>query len=179
VHRHRVIRRNGLTILPDTLTRGLALVICGSAVGARSAALGLYYAGPGNKFWQMLADARLTPRRLAAREYKTLNRFGIGLTDLVKSQSGADSTIRFHKQARDRLRERILEFQPRYLCFNGKRAATEFFGTRAVNYGLQSELIGSTAIFVAPSTSGAANGFWNPSFWHQLAELVRAGQPVA
>jgi TDG/mug DNA glycosylase family protein len=173
------MRQSEPTVLADTLRRGLDLVVCGSAVGARSAALGLYYAGPGNKFWQMLADARLTPRQLAPHEYRTLNQFGIGLTDLVKSQSGADSTIRFHKRERDRLRERILRYQPRYLCFNGKRAATEFFGTRTVNYGLQSELIGATAIFVAPSTSGAANGFWNPSPWQQLAELVRDGRPLA
>ncbi len=37
-------------VLPDLLAPGLALVFCGSAVGAVSARLGASYAGPGNKF---------------------------------------------------------------------------------------------------------------------------------
>jgi double-stranded uracil-DNA glycosylase len=171
------MRRNELTMLSDTLTKDLDLVICGSAVGARSAALGFYYAGPGNKFWRTLADTRLTPHQLAPSEYKLLGQFGIGLTDLVKSQSGADRVVRFRKEERDRLRERILRYQPRYLCFNGKRAAKEFFRTRAISYGPQPEPIGATAIFVAPSTSGAANGSWDPSHWRRLAKLVRRRPP--
>ena len=37
----------------------LKLVVCGTAAGDRSAQLGQYYAGPGNKFWRTLASLGL------------------------------------------------------------------------------------------------------------------------
>ena len=58
-------------------------MICGSAAGRRSAAAGAYYAGPGNKFWRILHESGLTPRRLAPEEFALLPDVGIGLTDLA------------------------------------------------------------------------------------------------
>ena len=58
--------------MPDVLRPGLRLVICGSAAGAVSAARGAYYAGPGNKFWRILAEVGLTPRRLEPSEFRML-----------------------------------------------------------------------------------------------------------
>ena len=40
-------------------------------------------------------------------------------------------------------------------------------------FGLQPETVGPTAIFVLPSTSGAARGSWDPGYWHELARYVR------
>ena len=71
----------------------------------------------------------------------------------------------------------MLAFHPDVLCFNGKRAAQEYFGTRAIAYGEQPERIGTTVLWVAPSTSGAANGFWDLSHWRDLAERARAPTP--
>ena len=71
-----------------------------------------------------------------------------------------------------RLREKLLLFAPGVLAFNGKKAAQVFLDQRRVEYGLQAERIGTTRLFVAPSTSGAANRFWNVDFWNELAELV-------
>lgn len=159
-------------MLDDLLRSDLKLVICGSAAGRRSAAVGHYYAGPGNKFWRTLAATGLTPRLLLPFEYKLLLTFGIGLTDLVKAQSGGDKEIRFAKSQRDDLRTTILRYQPRYVCFNGKRAAKEFFGADAIEFGLWPTTIGATRLFVAPSTSAAANGSWDPSVWQDLAERV-------
>ena len=59
-------------MLNDVLTPGLKLVVCGTAAGEVSAVCGDYYAGPGNKFWSVLFEIGLTPRRLAPREYKEL-----------------------------------------------------------------------------------------------------------
>jgi double-stranded uracil-DNA glycosylase len=159
-------------VLDDILREGLKLVICGTAAGTRSAQLKHYYAGPGNKFWSVLAELKLTPRRLAPSEANLLLDFGIGLTDLVKGQSGADSGLRFDGTGSVSLREKMTDLQPRILCFNGKRAAQEYLGTRTVAFGVQEERIGNTALFVAPSTSGAANGSWDLSYWHDLADRV-------
>src|SRR5882672_9978757 len=66
-------------ILPDLLVPGLTLVFCGTAPSSVSAARRAYYAGPGNRFWSILAETGLTPRRLEPEEYGLLPQFGIGL----------------------------------------------------------------------------------------------------
>ena len=162
-------------MLDDLLAPDLRLVVCGSAAGRRSAQLRQYYAGPGNKFWATLAGVGLTPRRLAPSEWRSLLEFGIGLTDLVKDQSGGDRELDFERADRAALRAKLVRFRPRILCFNGKRSAQEFFGRREIAYGLQLEAIGATRLFVAPSTSGAASGAWDPAPWRALAERVRSG----
>ncbi len=164
-------------MLNDLLTRRLSLVICGTAVGKRSAAVGQYYANPGNRFWRTLAALGLTPREFSPSEHGALAGCGIGLTDLVKDQAGADGAIRFRRRAAFDLRAKVMLYQPRYLCFNGKRAAQEFFGRKDVDYGVQSERIGKTVLFVAPSTSGAANSTWDMSVWEDLARRVRRASP--
>ena len=75
------------------LTDGLRVVFCGSALGDVSWERRAYYANPGNRFWQTLAEVGLTPRRLAAEEYPRLVDWGIGLTDLVKTDHGQDVQI--------------------------------------------------------------------------------------
>ena len=152
-------------MLDDLLRAGLKLVVCGSAAGDRSAQLGQYYAGPGNKFWRTMARVGLTPRRLTPGEAGLLPDLGIGLTDLVKDQSGPDSGIEFGGESRELLRRKMQELQPDILCFNGKRAAKEFLRSTTVEYGLQPQRIGATRLFVAPSTSAAANGSWDPAWW--------------
>src|SRR5258705_5959985 len=162
-------------MLDDLLAPDLRLVVCGSAPGRRSAQLRQYYAGPGNKFWATLAATGLTPRRLAPSEWRSLLEFGIGLTDLVKDQSGGDRDLDFARADRAGLRAKLLRYRPRLLCFNGQRSAKEVVGRSSVAYGLQAEAIGETLLFVAPSTSGAANAAWDPAPWAALAERVRSG----
>jgi len=146
-------------------------VICGSAAGTKSAKEGHYYAGRGNKFWRTLATVALTTFELRPADYARLLEFGIGLTDLVKHQAGSDRAIRFQNADAERLATKIRRYAPRFLCFNGKRAAQEFFGGQ-VEYGLQVARIGTTHVFVAPSTSAAANRSWDISHWQEIARLV-------
>lgn len=161
-------------MLTDLLQPNLDLVFCGTAAGTASAQRQAYYAGRGNKFWRILHETSLTPRRLEPEEFVLLPKFGIGLTDLVKGKAGMDHTLVKDDYDRETFESRILEFQPRVVCFNGKQAAMAYLQTKKVAFGLQSEVrIGNTAIFVAPSTSGAAGGFWDESIWFELAKLVR------
>jgi double-stranded uracil-DNA glycosylase len=160
-------------MLDDLLARRLDLVICGSAVGTRSAEVGAYYAGRGNKFWRTLAETGLTDRELRPSEYRQLLSYGIGLTDLVKDQAGGDVGLRFTAADAFRLRATIIFYQPRYFCFNGKRAAREFFRCEEIRFGVQAVRIGKTVLFVAPSTSAAANATWDPAVWRDLARRVR------
>jgi TDG/mug DNA glycosylase family protein len=158
-------------ILPDILAAGLRVIFCGTAAGKVSAKKRAYYAGPGNRFWPTLYEIKLTPRRLEPVEFPKALEFGIGLTDVAKAVSGADSDLPRHGFDAESLRRKITQWAPEALAFNGKRAAKEFFGG-SVSYGRQSERVGSTVVFVLPSTSGAARRYWDISYWHELAEFV-------
>lgn len=160
-------------ILKDILRKDLRLVVCGTAVGTESAEVEQFYAGPGNKFWEILSDVRLTPRKLSPSEASLLIEFGIGLTDLEKHRSGSDKSIDFKEDGVVALRSKIQRYQPHYLAFNGKKAAEQFFGRRKVEYGPCAERIGATMLFIAPSTSSAAKRWWDADIWKQLARLVR------
>ena len=160
-------------MLPDLLACNLPLVICGTGAGHRSAEVRQYYAGRGNRFWRTLGEVGLTPRILSPPEYEQLLAFGIGLTDLAKKHVGNDGELRLTRADALLLRKKIMLCQPRYLCFNGLRAAREFLGNPNVDYGVESERIGRTTLFVAPSTSGAAIGSWDVALWRNLARRVR------
>ena len=148
------------------------MVFCGTAAGTKSARVGAYYAGPGNQFWNVLHRVGLTPRRLAPQEFRELLSFGIGLTDLWKETSGSDSEVTMIQPDVRSLRSRVLKYSPRVLAFNGKSSAKAFLG-RPARYGLQPDTVGRTEVFVLPSTSGAARGYWNDSYWHDLAKSLR------
>ena len=165
-------------VLPDLLLPGLRLVICGSAAGTASAAKGAYYAGPGNKFWPILAETGLTPRLLRPEEFPLLAGFGIGLTDLAKYASGPDAAIKRNDYDTDGLATRIRACRPGMLAFNGKRAASLFLG-RGICYGLQPGVPDFPPIFVLPSTSGLASGRWDPTHWHDVASAMSEYAPAS
>jgi len=158
-------------VLPDVLEPNLKVVFCGTAAGTASARVRAYYAGPNNKFWQTLYTIGLTPRQLRPEEYATLPQYGIGLTDLAKYTSGPDLNLSSRDFAVPPFEEKIRTLSPKVLCFNGKKAAKTFLGTDYVEFGALGKQIGETRLFVAPSTSGAANGHWDISYWQQLAEV--------
>ena len=163
-----------MPVLPDVLEDKLKIVFCGSAAGRVSAARGAYYAGPGNRFWPTLAAAGLTPRLLRPEEFREITRYGLGLTDLAKEASGADSELPAAADDSAGLEARIRRHAPRFLAFVGKRPAQVFLG-RGVDSGLQPERLGTTRIFVLPSPSGAARRYWDEAPWHHLAGLATEG----
>jgi len=149
----------------------LKAVFCGTAAGTQSAQAGAYYAGRGNYFWHTLFETGLTPCKLEPHEFRSLLTYDIGLTDLVKVEYGPDDALQTSSFDVDGLRAKIERFAPQTLAFNGKRAAKEFLG-RPVAYGPQPEHVGATALFVLPSTSGAARRWWDVSHWERLARRV-------
>ncbi len=171
-------------VLPDLLAPGLACVFCGSAAGRVSALKGLPYAGPGNKFWPTLHAAGFTPRLFAPSDWRGLLALGLGLTDLNKTQSGADTDLTELGDDVDALVAKIERFAPRVLAFTAKRPARVVLGrlhsVSTLTYGVQPQGIGATEIFVLPSPSGRAGAFWEAAHWHALARhcdrLARAGQ---
>ena len=160
-------------VLPDVLGPGLCIVFCGSAAGAMSARMGAYYAGPGNRFWPTLYRVGLTPHLLAPAEFRAVLHYGIGLTDLCKTESGADAALPAHADDAAALTAKIVQHRPKVLAFNGKRAARVFLAAESLDYGAQARRIGGTAVHVLPSTSGAARRWWDETFWRRVADAVR------
>ena len=165
-------------VLPDVLDSNLKVVFCGTAAGTVSGRLGAYYAGPGNAFWRTLFEVGLTPRLLAPEEYPLLLKFGLGLTDLAKGVSGADSMLSGEHFGSEDLRAKVQRYRPKVLAFTSKRAATEFLG-RPVPYGLLDQRIFDTLLFVLPSPSGAARGYWHLTPWRDLAILRHVAESTA
>ncbi len=163
-------------ILPDLLRPGLNIVFCGTAAGNKSAERKAYYAGAGNLFYPTLAGCGLTPRLLRPNEYSELLNYNIGLTDLVKFHFGMDKDLKAEHYDTKCFEDKILKYQPKIVCFNGKEAAKVYFAlknTRAVNYGLQQQTIGKTKLYVAPSTSLQAIAYWNDTIWDNLNTLIK------
>jgi len=163
-------------LIPDVLSVGLKLVFCGSALGDVSWKWRAYYANPGNRFWQILAQVGLTPGQLQPREYTRLMEWGIGLTDLVKTDHGQDAHI-FDghvdvAEARRLLRSKIMRWQPRVLAFTSRTVAVQFLGRRVV-LGLQPDHIGTTMLWVLPSTSGLARRFFDIAPWQDLVLFLQ------
>lgn len=160
-----------MPVLPDVLRPGLRIVFCGTAASTVSAARGAYYAGPGNRFWPILAAVGLTPRRLEPTAFRDLLAMGIGLTDLAKTASGADADLPRDAFDVPGLLTRIRAARPGVVAFNGKKAASVFLGlgTGRIAYGPGPAVADFPPIWVLPSTSGLAIRAWDAAPWHALA----------
>jgi double-stranded uracil-DNA glycosylase len=161
-------------VLPDVLPPGMTLVLCGTAAGRMSAALGQYYAHPQNRFWRTLHAVGLTPRLYAPHEYALLPALGIGLTDIAKHASGMDHQLprgSLGREAVADLRARIERAGPKLLAFTSLAGGRRFLGPKA-RHGKQVETIGDSGIWILPSPSPAAQNAWNEEVWRALAQDV-------
>lgn len=167
------------TVLPDVLAPGLRVVFCGTAPGTRSAREGAYYAHPGNYFWRTLFATGLTPRQLAPREFRDVLKFGIGLTDVAKHHFGSDAELPRGAFDAEGLRRKLARYQPQVVAFTSKNAARAGAGLPlgAIAYGAQALQVAGSLMFVLPSPSGQARGFWNIEPWRDLAAAVAELRP--
>jgi TDG/mug DNA glycosylase family protein len=163
--------------LPDLLAPDLRVIFVGTAAGKRSAELGHYYAGRGNRFWRTLHEIGLTPRCFEPREFCDLLPLGIGLTDMSKLGSGMDHQIAKHEFDPERFEANVRRYGPRSIAFTSKKAASIWLGrtaTRAIPYGRRPERPADfPEVFVLPSPSGAARSHWDIEPWRALAQWLR------
>lgn len=145
--------------LPDYLSVGLRVVICGTAAGKTSAGVGHYYAGAGNEFWPLLWQSGLTPEPLFPSTDRRVLEFGIGLTDLAKKvAASSDHGLASHYDV-DGFVAKIERYSPTWVAFHGKEAAK--VGSRALGHGgsvvlgEQQWSVAGARVFVLPSASGA------------------------
>jgi TDG/mug DNA glycosylase family protein len=160
--------------LPDLLVPGLDVVFTGTAPSRRSAALGAYYAHPGNRFWQTIYEVGITPRLYQPHEYTQLIHLGIGFTDMAKRAAGMDHEIDPELYEVDRFVEEMRRCRPRVVAFTSKKAASVWMGvpTGRIEYGLQRPVPDFPEVFVLSSPSGAARRGWSIEPWVKLARFL-------
>ena len=143
------------------LAPGLDVVFVGYNPSRLAWRTGYHYANPGNRFYHLLHDAGLTPRRFAPRECRELPRLGIGLADVLHEWSArADDFPRTaYRAALPAFRTRLARAAPRAVMLNGIGIYRLLFDRAPPRLGRDREArLGGAAVFVAPSSSGLANG---------------------
>ena len=142
--------------VPDVLAPGLRIVFCGINPGFRSAAAGAHFANPRNDFWRLLHESGLTPRLLEPDDQDGMTALGYGLTNAAYRTTRGSGDLRpaDFAGAAERLERIARELGPALIAFVGKAAYEGAFRERP-ELGLQERRLGSTELFVLPSTSPA------------------------
>ena len=165
--------------LPDYLRPGLELVLVGINPGLRSAEVGHHFAGPTNRFWDLLYDSGITPRRLSYEEDSLVLDFGIGITNIADrpTRSTADLGKEDFLRGRRALARKMTRFRPACIGFVGLTAYREFRGSRSpVQCGFQEQLIEGADVFVLPNPSGRNAHYSYQDMlrsWRELARRLR------
>jgi TDG/mug DNA glycosylase family protein len=164
--------------LTDILGRDLRVVIIGTIAAWHRAEQEHHYAGRGNQFWALLHESGLTPRRLDPADDDRLPSYGIGLTDLVRTERGVPGEPPVFDLAG--CTARIAAAAPRAVAFVSRTAATSFAraaGERyPLGYGPLPWTVAGRPAFVLPGPSGANNGMPLPvriALWRDLADFLR------
>ncbi|PKB71968.1 MAG: hypothetical protein BZY87_02730 [SAR202 cluster bacterium Io17-Chloro-G6] len=148
--------------LPDHLREGLDLLFVGLNPSQYSAEVGHYFANPRNRFWAAFNLSGLVARTVTAEEDATLLDDGIGFTDVAKRPTPMGSGLRAadFRQWAPALKEKILRFAPRLVCFHGLMAYKAYLqhgeGVKEnPQLGLQERTIGVSKVYVVPNPSPA------------------------
>jgi TDG/mug DNA glycosylase family protein len=168
-----------MSMEPDrTLLRtGLRVVIAGTVGRGRRPAQ--YYAGVGNRFWELLQGSGLVGERLGPDQAGRLPDLGVGLTDLVLervSHPRREPEVVVHRAPFDAA---VRAAAPLVVAFVSKTAATWYArgaGERLPRgYGELEWPVGGRPAFVLPGPSGANNGMplaLRLALWTDLADFV-------
>lgn len=143
--------------IADHLRPGMNILFVGFNPSIRSSETGHHYANPNNRFWTILHEAGLTPRKFAPHEYQELLALGFGLTNIVErpTREAAEISKEEYMEGAVLLRKKIDTFRPTAVCFVGKGVYKEFSGKRKIDWGVQEDsVVPGTIEFVAPSSSG-------------------------
>jgi TDG/mug DNA glycosylase family protein len=154
--------------LPDYLASGLSILFVGINPGIRSAEVGHHFAGPSNRFWKLLFDARLIPFPLKYEEDWRLPEFGIGLTNVIARPTVGIQDLKKQDflHGRQALLAKITSYQPRLVALLGVSMAKILLfpkkpqsgNQRTVRHpiqvGPQSILLAGRPVCVLPNPSG-------------------------
>ena len=73
--------------LTDKIEPGVRVLLVGINPGVRSAETGHHFAGPSNRFWKLLYEARVVPEPITHEGDVRLPEWGFGMTHLIARPS--------------------------------------------------------------------------------------------
>ena len=165
--------------VPDILGPRLELVLVGINPGLISAARRAHFANPQNPFWRLLHESGLVPRRLDPSEQRELLKYGIGITNLVASEtaSAAELGPEDFERGRRALAVKLGRLRPRAIAFVGVTAYRGFSGHsagKALELGEQPEGLYGARLFVLPNPSGRNAHYQYPQMLELFGSMARA-----
>lgn len=143
--------------IPDHLKTDLKILFVGFNPSIRSSETGWHYANPTNRFWKILHEAGLTPRKFLPEENSKLPELGFGLTNIVArpTKEAAEISKDEYQKGAEQLKEKIKKYKPAAVCFVGKGVYQQYSKKRVIPWGEQTDpVMPGIAEFVAPSSSG-------------------------
>jgi TDG/mug DNA glycosylase family protein len=171
--------------LPDYIRSGLDVLLVGINPGLRSAELGHHFAGVNNRFWDLLHDSGMTPRRLTYEEDSRLPELGIGLTNIAARPTRSSSELgrEDFSKGRRALIEKIARYTPAWVVFVGITVYRELepkLRRVKLRCGVQKDSVEGSRVFVVPNPSGRNAHYTYEEmlgFWKELAGLVGRDSP--
>lgn len=141
----------------DNVKENLQILFVGFNPSLRSSETGHHFANPNNRFWRILYEAGLTPRKYLASEDDQLVELGMGITNIVPRPTKAadEITKEEYKEGREVLKKKIELLKPKVVCFVGKGVYQQYSGKKVAPWGMQNvQVVPGSIDFVAPSSSG-------------------------
>jgi double-stranded uracil-DNA glycosylase len=160
----------------DVIARNLAVLFCGINPGLYSGATGHHFARPGNRFWPLLHAACFTPTLLSPCEERRLLELGYGITNIVNRTTASAKEVSTEelKEGGQRLKERVLQFCPRFLAVLGIEAYRKAFSRPNAVIGPQVKTVGSTIVWLLPNPSGVNANYQFPDLLRIFVRLREA-----
>ena len=162
--------------IPDLIAPDLDVLFCGINPGLYSAATGLHFARPGNRFWRALHDGGLTPVTLQPWQQQEMLAARLGITNLVMRATATaaeldDDELRL---GRTGLERKVRKYRPLAVAVVGIGAYRVAFECPRATVGPQPESIGSALLWVLPNTSGLNANHQSADFAAAFAALAEA-----
>ncbi|MEH7086401.1 mismatch-specific DNA-glycosylase [Neobacillus drentensis] len=143
--------------ISDHLKENLKVLFVGFNPSIRSSEVGHHYANPNNRFWKIVYEAGLTPRKYESSEDVKLLDIGYGFTNIVArpTKTADEITKEEYKEGREILKKKVELLKPKVVCFVGKGVYQQYSGVKVVQWGKQTNsFVPGVVDFVAPSSSG-------------------------
>jgi TDG/mug DNA glycosylase family protein len=148
-------------MLTDIISKNLKVIFCGINPGLKSAWDGHHFSGKSNRFWKVLHQSGFTPNQIEATNDASILEYGYGLTTAVERATARADQLSKEEFANsiEAFRNKITEFQPKYIAFLGKAAYMAFSGKKKVLWGKQEEDFCGAKVWILPNPSGLNRGF--------------------
>ncbi|WP_456695388.1 mismatch-specific DNA-glycosylase [Aeromicrobium sp. P5_D10] len=144
--------------IPDLLPDDLRLLFVGINPGLVSAATGMHFARPGNRFYPALRLAGVIPEDALTPEQAApeLIRRGIGITNIVARASARADELDDAElvEGRERLETFIATHRPQVVAFAGITSYRIAYGDKKARAGRQTRTIAGAEVWVVPNPSG-------------------------